>query len=126
MNILPRQRQKTKASSSAPSQSPHSPRSFTAIMEDATHAMPRYQRLFSNFIHIKTVSLVADILGRTIARPNALVFGAILSFAVTLSVYLLSKNYGYSLSGFESIGSFLVGWFIGLAYDLLVAVFRKK
>jgi hypothetical protein len=77
------------------------------------------ERLFSRFVHAPIVASLSDILGSTIARPNALLFGAIFSFALTLVVYLLAKNLGYTLSGFESIGAFVFGWLVGLVYDFL-------
>ena len=101
-------------------------RSFKVTMRETTQAMPRYRRIFSEIIHTNTVSGLSDLLGKTIARPNAILLGAIFSFSVTLSVYLLSKNLGYTLSGFESIGSFLIGWTAGQLFDLVSFLIRKK
>ena len=97
---------------------------FSAIMSETTRDMSRYERIFSRFIHVKSVSSISNVLASTIGRPNALLFGAICSFGLTLAVYLLSKNLGYSLSGFESIGAFIFGWTIGILFDVLP--FRKK
>ncbi len=101
-------------------------RNFSSVMTETTYEMPRYKQLFSSFIHLKTVSLTSELLGRTIARPNAILFGSILSFAISIAIYLLSKNFGYSLSGFESIGAFLVGWTVGNLFDLLAPTFKRK
>lgn len=99
---------------------------FSLIMEKATRSMPRSRRIFSRFIHLDTVYLVSDFLGATVARPNAILFGAVTSFFVTLATYLLAKNFGYSLSGFESIGAFAAGWVLGIVYDLFAFLLRKK
>ncbi len=107
-------------------QKEHKGKDFDNILEDATHNMPAYKRRFSAYIHSRMVWSISSILGQTIARPHALLFGAVFSFMVTIGVYLLSKNFGYSLSGFESIGSFLVGWAAGIVFDVLSALFRKK
>lgn len=88
--------------------------------------MPGPQRLFSKFIHARAVALVSDAIGNTLARPNALLFGAIFSFSATLIAYLFAKNLGYSLSGFESIGAFIFGWVLGLAYDFLKLMVTGK
>jgi len=101
-------------------------RNFSSVMSETTHEMHRSKQLFSNLIHLKTVSRTSELLGRTIARPNALLFGGILSCAVTIPIYLLSKNFGYSLSGFESIGAFLIGWTAGNLFDLLGPTFKSK
>ena len=76
-------------------------------------------RTFSRIIHNKTVEKVSDAAGNTIARPNAILSGAVLAFVLTLSVYLIAKNLGYPLSGFETIGAFAVGWVLGITYDFL-------
>lgn len=117
-----------KQSSRSASQGQRHPyhRSFEVTMKETTQAMPRYKRIFSEIIHTKIISGLSDILGKTIARPNAILFGAIFSFSVTISVYLLSKNLGYTLSGFESIGSFLLGWVMGQLFDLVSFLIRKK
>lgn len=99
---------------------------FERIVSDATQSMSASRQKFSSFIHIKNVSSFSDFLGRTIARPNPIFFGAVISFSFSLISYLVSKNLGYSLSGFESIGAFAVGWALGLGYDLIRSVFKKK
>lgn len=99
--------------------------SFETAMLEVTHNMPRHRRLFSAFLHQDVVSPASDILGSTLARPNAILFGAIFSFIATLLIYLLSKNLGYSMSGFESVGAFLVGWTVGNIFDALTYFFGK-
>jgi hypothetical protein len=99
---------------------------FRTTMAEVTRPMPVTQRLFSKFIHAPAVARVGDAIGSTVARPNALLFGAIASFSLTLMSYLLAKNLGYSLSGFESIGAFILGWIFGLAYDLLKLMVTGK
>lgn len=93
--------------------------SFTATMEEVRTHMSAPSRNFSKVIHNKTVEKVSDITGSTIARPNAILSGAILAFALTLTVYLVAKNMGYPLSGFETIGAFVAGWVLGIIYDFL-------
>lgn len=99
---------------------------FDTIMSDTTRDMSRYERTFSQFIHRKGISSASNLLASTIGRPNALLFGAVCSFTLTLTVYLLSKNLGYSLSGFESIGAFIFGWTIGILFDVMPSIFRKR
>ena len=99
---------------------------FDSILDDATHNMPVYKRRFSAYIHTRMVWSISSMLSQTIARPHALLFGAVASFVVTTGMYLLSKNFGYSLSGFEPIGAFLVGWAAGIVLDVVSVLFRKK
>jgi len=93
--------------------------SFKTTMHEVQDQMSAPSRTFSKIIHNKTVEKVSDATGATIARPNAILSGAIFAFTLTLVVYIVAKNLGYPLSGFETIGAFLLGWAIGLCYDFL-------
>jgi hypothetical protein len=100
--------------------------SFNRTMKHVRAELSSSSRAFSKFIHIKTVERISEILCSTIARPNAILVGNISAFLVTLGVYLLAKNIGYQLSGFETIGSFIVGWVIGIIYDYLRVLITGK
>lgn len=93
--------------------------SFNATMHEVQSSMPTSSRVFSKVIHNKTVERVSEVTGSTIARPNAILSGAIMAFALTLALYLIAKDLGYVLSGFETIGAFILGWVLGLTYDFL-------
>jgi hypothetical protein len=93
--------------------------SFTTTMEEVRVHMSAPSRAFSKVIHNKTVERVSDTVGATVARPNAILSGAILAFILTLAVYLVAKNMGYVLSGFETMGAFVIGWALGTTYDFL-------
>ncbi len=93
--------------------------SFNATMQEVRTQLSAPSRAFSKVIHNKTVEKASEALGGTVARPNALLSGAVFAFIITLTVYLVAKNLGYPLSGFESIGAFVLGWVIGLAYDFV-------
>lgn len=101
-------------------------KTFKATIEEATELMPTYQRLFSRVIHTRPISLLSDIAASSILRPNALLLGAVTAFFFTLIAYLLAKNLGYRLSGFEFIGGFACGWLLGLLHDLIRRLFRRK
>lgn len=93
--------------------------SFNTTMNEVQQQMSAPSRAFSKVIHNKVVEKVSDVAGETVARPNAMLSGAVFAFILTLGVYLLAKNLGYTLSGFETIGAFIVGWVIGIIYDFL-------
>jgi hypothetical protein len=93
--------------------------SFNTTMQEVQSQMSGPSRAFSKVIHNKTVEKVSEVAGDTIARPNAMLSGAIFAFLLTLAVYLVAKNLGYPLSGFETIGAFILGWVIGILYDFL-------
>jgi arginine utilization protein RocB len=93
--------------------------SFSSTMKEIQSQMTTSSRTFSKVIHNKTVEQVSEVAGSTVARPNAILSGAVFAFLLTLVVYLVAKNVGYPLSGFESIGAFILGWIVGVVYDFL-------
>lgn len=93
--------------------------SYNAIMNEAQQQMSAPSRVFSKVIHNKVVERISEVAGNTVARPDAILSGAVLAFAMTLGVYLVAKNLGYPLSGFETIGAFTLGWILGITFDFI-------
>ena len=93
--------------------------SYKRTMTRVQNELPIQNRLFSKIIHNKLIEKTSDIVGGTIARPNAMLSGSIVAFVLTLLIYTVSKMIGYRLSGFETITAFILGWIIGLVYDYL-------
>lgn len=101
--------------------------SFKKHMKQVQAEMSAPERTFSKVIHNKAIEKTSEVVGATVARPNAILSGAVVAFILVLAVYLLAKHLGYVLSGFETIGAFIVGWGIGVLYDYLrVMVTGKK
>ena len=101
--------------------------SFNATMSEIRTHMPAPARAFSAFIHNKTVEKVSDAVGSTVARPNAILSGAVFAFLFTLVIYLVARHNGYPISGSETIASFALGWILGLLFDYIrVLVLGKK
>jgi len=93
--------------------------SFKKTLANVQNELPIGSRIFSKFTHNKAIEKTTEIIGGTIARPNAMLSGAFFAFIATLSVYLLAKNIGYNLSGFETIAAFAIGWIVGWIFDYL-------
>lgn len=100
--------------------------SYEATMHEVRSQMSGSSRAFSVVIHNPTVEKVSDFVGGTIARPNAILSGAVFAFLFTLAIYLIARFNGYALSGTESIASFALGWLIGIAFDYLKLVVTGK
>ncbi len=101
--------------------------SYKHHMKQLQSELSSAQRTFSKFIHNPVVEKTSEAVGSTVARPNAILAGAVVAFFLVLAVYLVSKFYGYTLSGFETIGAFIVGWILGMLYDFFkVMVTGKK
>lgn len=102
-------------------------KSFKRQMTAVQSHMSLPQRTFSKFIHNKAVERTSEFVGSTLARPNAILSGAVFAFFLVLGVYLFARYYGYVLSGFETIGAFIVGWVLGIVYDYVrLLVVGKK
>lgn len=100
--------------------------SFKRRIAQVQSDLPPVQRAFSKFIHTKPVEKASEVIGSTIARPNAILSGAITAFILVLAVYIIAKSLGYVLSGFETIGAFIAGWILGIIYDYLRVVITGK
>lgn len=100
--------------------------SYKKHMKQVQAELPPAERAFSKIIHAPVVEKTSEIVGATIARPNAILSGAIVAFILVLTVYIVAKNLGYPLSGFETIGAFIVGWVIGILYDYFKVLITGK
>lgn len=94
-------------------------RSFVGQLNDIQSQMPVMNRLFSRIIHSPVVEGLSDFIGKTLASPNALLFGSISALIGVGGTYLVAIYYGYELSGLEALIAFTIGWLVGILYDLL-------
>lgn len=92
-------------------------RAYKQTLARAQSEMSAPQRAFSKMIHAPIVERSSEVVGSTIARPNALLSGSIVAFMILTVMYVVARQYGYHLSGFEMIGSYALGWVIGLTVD---------
>ena len=99
---------------------------FKKHISHAQSEMSPPARAFSKFIHARAVEKTSEVVGATVARPNAILSGAIFAFVLVLAVYLIAKNYGYVLSGFETIAAFAIGWILGVFYDFFRVMITGK
>lgn len=92
-------------------------KAFAKTMDEVQSHMSAPSRTFSKIIHNKAVEKTSEVVGNSVARPNAILSGAVCSFVLVLVTYLVARAYGYQLSGTETIAAFGLGWVIGLVYD---------
>lgn len=100
--------------------------SYKTTMKHVQSEMSAPARAFSKFIHNKAVERTSEVIGSTVARPDAILSGSIFAFALVLGLYLLARYNGFSLSGFETIGAFVLGWILGIIFDFLRAMITGK
>lgn len=100
--------------------------SFKHVMKTVQSQMNTPSRTFSKVIHNPAIEKASETVGSTVARPNAILAGSVFAFIFTLVVYLVGHYFAYPLSGFETIGSFILGWVIGIIYDFLKVMITGK
>lgn len=100
--------------------------SFKKTMSEVRSHMSAPSRAFSKFIHIKPIEKASEVVGNTVARPNALLSGAIFAFIFTVAIYLWTKNAGYPLSGFETMAAFIIGYLVGIIVDFVRIMITGK
>ena len=89
---------------------------YQETMKHMRSQLPAPSRAFSKVIHNPIVEKTSDVIGNTVARPNLIIAGSLGAIA-SVVVYVLARTYGYELSGFETIGLFLLGWLIGAIFE---------
>lgn len=90
---------------------------FKREMKQVQSQLSAPGRAFSKFIHVAPIEKTSEAIGATIARPNAILFGSFFAALATLGLYLWARHAGYPLSGFETIGAFVLGWLVGIIVD---------
>ncbi|MEI6228602.1 MAG: hypothetical protein WCP11_01075 [Candidatus Saccharibacteria bacterium] len=100
--------------------------SYKKTLGNAQNSLSPISRLFSKAIHSQVIEKTSEIAGKTIARPNSILFGSFTAFILTLVLYLIAKNMGYPLSGFETIAAFIIGWILGIIFDYLRVTITGK
>lgn len=91
--------------------------SYNATMKHIRKDMSTPSRMFSKVIHAPAVEKSSEILGSSLARPNAILAGSTSALVLVAITYGIARVFGYQLSGFETIGAFILGWVIGIIYD---------
>src|SRR6185503_8066877 len=100
---------------------PHRSRkeSYDHTMKTVRGELSAPSRVFSKVIHNPVVERTSEVVGSTVARPNAILSGSLFAGVSVLALYLIARHYGFALSGFETIATFIVGWALGILFDLL-------
>lgn len=99
---------------------------YKKTMKQVQSEMSPAARTFSKVIHTPVIEKTSQVVGNTLARPNAILSGGVCAFIFVTLTYLVAKKYGYPLSGFETMGAFLIGWILGIIYDYAKLMFYKK
>ena len=100
---------------------------YKKTLKSIQKGMSPAERTFSKIIHNPVIETTSEAASKTIARPAALLAGSLSALILTTAIYAIAKYYGYVLSGFEWIITFVLGWAIGLIIDWIrVEILGKK
>lgn len=99
---------------------------YDNIMDEVRDHLSPSGKTFSKFIHAPAVERTSEVVGTTVARPNAILAGSLSAFVIGLLVYTVARYYGYTLSGAEAIAIFAVGWILGVIFDFLRVMITGK
>ena len=91
---------------------------YKDTMKNMQSQLTAPSRAFSKVIHNPVVEKTSEVIGNTVARPNLVIAAAIGAIASAV-VYIVANKYGYELSGFETIGLFILGWAIGAIIEYI-------
>lgn len=100
--------------------------SYQKTMRIIQSEMSAPSRAFSKVIHTPFVEKSSEILGSSLARPNAVLAGSFTALLLVSAIYIIARTYGYQLSGFETIGAFVIGWVLGILYDYIKVMVTGK
>ncbi|SRR6266498_1619823 len=99
---------------------------YRDTIEQIQKELPRSTRGFSRLIHTSSIEKASDVIASTIARPNALLAGGIAAFMIILAVYSYAKYAGFALQGSETIIAFVLGWALGIVFDIVQRFFVRN
>lgn len=99
---------------------------FDRTMEQVyTYTAPAQQHM-SRFLHLRILERALDLIGSTFARPVPLIAGSMSVVVVVGGMYVIAKQYGYTLSGSEPLFAFGFGWLAGIIVDYTRLLVRGK
>lgn len=107
---------------------PHMTReqSYMHTMKTVRMELSAPERAFSKIIHNPVVEQVSDTVGKTIARPHAILSGSLFACIFVLTLYLIARFYGFELRGSETILAFLIGWALGIVFDIVRSAIKRR
>lgn len=100
----------------------HLKRSLKKIQKE----LKPYQRPLSRFMHIGFVESTSELVEKTIARPNGLLLGGLISFIASLAILIICRYYGYEYNFFIGLISFPVGLILGSIGELLLKPVKHR
>ena len=83
-------------------------------------------RMFSKAIHNPLVEQPSEFIGKTIARPSSMFWGALFSFIGTSALLWITRHYGYEYNYLLVILLFVGGGFVGILFEFGWRALKRK
>jgi hypothetical protein len=83
------------------------------------------ERTLSRIIHNPTVDRVSEVASKTVARPPALLGGAITAFFGSIALLFIVKRFGYEYNYTLFFILFVGGYVIGVVSESLLRFLRR-
>lgn len=99
---------------------------YKHTMQGVQEELSPPSRVFSKIIHNPVVEQSSEVIGKTIVRPNSILFGGIFAFIGVAGLYMFARFAGFALTGFETIAAFIIGWIFGLLFDFFRIMITGK
>lgn len=99
---------------------------FSRAMTRTRKRLSPVSRGFSKVIHSPAIDKPSEFIGKTIARPQGMLWGAVFAFIGTSGLLWITKHYGYEYNYLLAIILFVIGAVVGTAIEGLVYFLKSK
>ena len=101
-------------------------RAYTHTIKHVQSKLSKPSRGFSKIIHSPVVEQASEALEKTVARPSAILGGALFATVGLAVMSFFARRYGFALSGTELILFVSAGWLLGLIVELVWKKLLKR
>lgn len=99
---------------------------FVRTMTRTRKKLHPTDRVLSKLIHNPVIDRPSDFLGKTLARPASMFWGALFAFIGTSVLLWITRHYGYEYNYFLALVLFVIGAVFGVLLEGLVYFLRRK
>lgn len=101
-------------------------RAYTHTIKHVQSKLSKPSRSFSKVIHSPVVERTSEALEKTVARPSAILGGALFATVGLAVMSFFARRYGFTLSGTELILFVSAGWLLGLVVEFVWKKLLKR
>jgi hypothetical protein len=84
--------------------------------------LPKSEQVLSRVVHTKSIQTVSNAAEKTVARPQALLWGGLFAVISSAALYMTAKYIGFEYNYLVSILCFVGGYAVGLIVELALRI----